>query len=649
MKRRKVLALLMSAVMTFTSVAPETALMVHAEDDVVIEEVSEEGETASEIGDDSSDEHDDVTTTEEAVYGNEAEEAAEDTASQNEAEDAGETETVSDNVAVSENAAEETDTVSENKAVSENEAEEIILSVLPYGLKGMPADYVMSEQERAIKDDAAAHDLAGGVAVFTEGIDYEPATVYFLADDEEYAETVADAYNAGLKSFDGYVATLDLSNSGMTVAEAVAIGADPAYNMPAVDADYIITVGTGYEGWTDDEINGYSFWGRKPEETGWEDIVGKMGNRDPRLNPSDKNYQWWHDVVGSYAAWGVMGYDFSASGIKVAVIDSGVNSSHEEFSGHLSIVNGADANGHGSNVAGIIGASANNGKGGAGVAPGIQLIGYNVSNTSGVIDSSKIASSIKAAADAGASIINMSLGGPGYNSNYVSAINYAYGKDVTMIAAAGNEAANTVSYPACYDHVISVAATQPDGTLTTFSNYGDEFVDIAAPGADMYSCNKGSAGSYVKMQGTSQAAPVVTGVCAVYMSICGKVKPDQMLRILKDGATKTSAKGDGAGIVNLSRMLKADTTGPKISFKDANGKDVVIEGGKTGSATVLADAQLTISSENFNANANSNEKTTIFFTINGKAPSFNGWGYTNPDTYISWDGKLAISEWSLGK
>ena len=603
MKRRKVLAMLMTAVMTFTSVAPQSAIMVQAEDSVVIESVSE-NEDAETVSDDAVVEEEETTVSADAVE------------------------------AGSEEAAEE----------NEAQAEE---SGLPAGIKGMPEGYVLSDQALSIKKNAAANDVAKMTAAAVEGKDYVKDKAFFLADDEEYAKTVAEAYNAELESYDGYVAVIDLSNSGLTVAEAVAVGADISNNMPVIEADYIVTVETGYENMTQEEIDEYRSYIYKNTENGWLDEVYKMAKPDPNLLPGSLNYQWWHDAVGSYGAWGVNGYDFSGSGIKVAVIDTGVNTAHEDFKGHIT-ADGNDLNGHGSNVAGIIGATANNGKGGSGIAPGVQILGYTCGvDEKGSLDSAKILSSIKKAADDGADIINMSLGGPFYSAAEVEAINYAYEKGVTIIAAAGNDSSNSVHYPACYDHVISVAATQPDGSLTTFSNFGDQLFDIAAPGADMMSCNAGAADSYVKMQGTSQATPVVAGACALYMSIAGHVSPDEMEQILKSSATKTSAKGDGAGIVNVAAMLKADTTGPKITVVDASGATVEVAGGTTGSATVFADAVLNLTAMNFNGHEASNEDTQIFFTVNGKAPAFEKSGMAKYGTYQCTDGKLNVNSYPI--
>ncbi|MBP5609028.1 MAG: hypothetical protein J6X66_12295, partial [Lachnospiraceae bacterium] len=254
MKRRKVLAMLMTAVMTFTSIAPQNALLVRAEDDVVIESVSDEDADAE----------------------------------------------TSDDAAVS-----------EDTAVLADEADAAEEKELPAGIKGMPESYVMSAEEKTIKANVASHNVAGEVKAAVAGVDYTSDEVLLLADDEEYAELVAEAYGAELESFDGYVAVLDLSKSGLSVADAVAIGADPSYDIPAVEANYLIKVETGYEGWTNEEIEGYSRWKYRNTEDGWIDEVGKMSNRDPYLNPDDINYQWFQEVIGSYGAWGVYGYDFS--------------------------------------------------------------------------------------------------------------------------------------------------------------------------------------------------------------------------------------------------------------------------------------------------------------------------------------------------
>jgi len=168
-----------------------------------------------------------------------------------------------------------------------------------------------------------------------------------------------------------------------------------------------------------------------------------------------------------------------------------------------------------------------------------------------------IAQAIRFAADHGAQVINMSLGGPMPVGAIGSAVKYAHGKGVTVIAAAGNDGRGKVSYPARYPGVVAVAATQFDGATTFYSNWGPE-VDIAAPGGNTRLDQNGdgkpdgvlqntivpgniSQNDYLWFMGTSMAAPHAAGVAALIVG-AGVTKPDAVEKILMETARKPAAK-----------------------------------------------------------------------------------------------------------
>ncbi|MCR4762800.1 MAG: S8 family serine peptidase, partial [Lachnospiraceae bacterium] len=488
----------------------------------------------------------------------------------------------------------------------EESAAPAVSTVLPEGVPGMPEGFTLSKEAMEWKEDAAAHHVTDELKEAVAGRDYAENQVFFLADSEEYAQTVAAAYGAVLLKYDQGVATLDLTDSGLTVEEAVAIGADPANGMPLVEPNYRL-----YEPDPDTAGEGIAVQAVRPEElvgsTSWEDWYYAMENPDPLLDPSNPNYQWWHDAIGDYGAWGMLdNLNLGSSDITVAVIDTGVLSTHEEFTGHTTqAVEGeyfkARTMGtHGSHVAGIIGASADNGKGGAGIAPGVQIMALCVVSDDGIMYDANILAAVNYAVSHGAKVINMSLGGPQYNTQEKAVLKSAYEKGVTIVVAAGNEAANNIAYPAGYtDYVIGVAALKQDGTLTQFSTYGP-VVDIAAPGADMLSCSDAGNSAYEKAQGTSQACPVVAGACALYMSVMGPVSPAKMREVIKKSAKKCSSAGAGAGILNVAGMFGGDTTAPKISTE--------------GDSIVITPA-------GFSGDAKENASTKILYTTDGKLPS----------------------------
>ena len=216
-------------------------------------------------------------------------------------------------------------------------------------------------------------------------------------------------------------------------------------------------------------------------------------------------------------------------------------------------------------MAGIIGAKAN-GSMGVGVAPDVTLYSGNVlPNGSGT--DADIMSAIRAAQSRQVDIINMSLGGIGYNGSFQTVVNGAYKQGIAIFAAAGNDGGVNYDYPACYDHVISVAATNASNGRAYFSNYGNK-VDLSAPGVDIWStANKGS--YYVRMSGTSMACPVAAGEAAVILSgdadirnKTGKTRVDALESLMKSNTVKTGS-GMGSGITMLPKALKLSTAAVK--------------------------------------------------------------------------------------
>ncbi len=172
----------------------------------------------------------------------------------------------------------------------------------------------------------------------------------------------------------------------------------------------------------------------------------------------------------------------------------------------------ADDYGHGTHVAGIIGAATNNNVGIAGVAWGARVLPVKVLNQYGDGWYSDIAAGIVYAVDNGANIINLSLGGTVDSPVLREPIEYAQAHGVLVIAATGNTG-GSVLYPAAYDSVLAVAATDQSDQRAAFSNFGPE-VDVAAPGVDIYSTWPWVTGYFTK-SGTSMAAPHVAGVAAL--------------------------------------------------------------------------------------------------------------------------------------
>ena len=238
--------------------------------------------------------------------------------------------------------------------------------------------------------------------------------------------------------------------------------------------------------------------------------------------------------VDALEAWGVT----KGGGTTVAILDTGVANVHDDIApqvvGYANFVtadtkedpkaNPEDKYGHGTHVAGIVAAKADNKIGVAGVCPECSILDVKVLNDSGSGSSSVIANGISWAADNGAKVINMSLGQRVSSRTLEAAVNYAWNKGVVIVAAAGNAGTQAKIYPGAYPNVIAVAATDNKDNKASFSTYG-KWVDVAAPGVNVYSTfpnhpfvlgtQNGRSQGYDVASGTSMASPIVAAVAAL--------------------------------------------------------------------------------------------------------------------------------------
>ncbi len=248
--------------------------------------------------------------------------------------------------------------------------------------------------------------------------------------------------------------------------------------------------------------------------------------------PNDARYaqQYGPAMMGFPAAWGSIGY--GSSSVTVALIDSGVLATHEDLAGprllqgHDYINNDSvpdDTCGHGTHTMGTVGATANNGVGVAGMAQVTLLPMKALAMSSGLFSSgcsgsyTAIAQAIMDAADQGAKVISMSIGG-GASSTLLNAVNYAYAHGAILVAAAGNDgSANSIDYPGAYPNVIAVGALDSTKNKASYSDMGPQ-IDIAAPGSAVISTYSSNVASYSSLSGTSMATPHVAGAIALAMS-----------------------------------------------------------------------------------------------------------------------------------
>ncbi len=251
----------------------------------------------------------------------------------------------------------------------------------------------------------------------------------------------------------------------------------------------------------------------------------------------------------------------------VAVVDSGVDLGHPDLAGRLvaghDFVDGdatpQDANGHGTEVAGIIGARGNNAAGVAGIDWAARIMPVRVLNAQGSGYDSDVIAGIEWAADHGAGIVNLSLGGTADDPLVRQAVQYARSKGALVVAASGNDGKAEAFYPAAYPEVVAVTATN-GSTPVYFSNTGS-YVDLAAPGWNITSTALGG-GYATGGAGTSFAAPIVSGVAALVHAAHPSWTWDQVVHQMEATAVDRGTPGRddivGYGVVDAGAAVGAD-------------------------------------------------------------------------------------------
>ena len=280
------------------------------------------------------------------------------------------------------------------------------------------------------------------------------------------------------------------------------------------------------------------------------------------LTPNDPYFANWQMGLKNTSAEEAWDITTGSSSVVIAVLDTGVFAGHEDLAGKVTAgynfvggnTNADDDHGHGTRVAGIIGAASNNGKGIAGVAWQNPIMPVKVMGSDGSGSHSGIANGIVYATNNGAKVINMSLGGASSSTTLKNAVDYAYSNGVVLVAAAGNS--NTsVFYPAAYTNVIAVAAVDNSDVRATYSNYGPE-ISVAAPGSVMSTLRTGS---YGMGSGTSFAAPFVAGLAGLIMGEDASLSPAQVQQHIEEGADDLGSPGwdpyYGHGRINMAESL----------------------------------------------------------------------------------------------
>lgn len=648
------------------------------------------------------------------------------TVSDNEDDVAEDVETVSDNEVI----VDEENTVSDNEEVTvsdneELEVEEVVFDNMgmtvsanateiseeveakenseAFGFSGMKLTETMLEQKAEIA--AIVASLEDAVA----GEDYVDGVMLFFANSEEEAKEIAAAYNTDNVFYQDGVGMIQLPYATVDV---LTLAADMSNNLPALYPNIIYTASElgAVELDVVDTDKSESVKQKATEKVSAEKETLEYRLEEQKkiskeaqesaievekenvLVESDKVHtealaplssiqyaddvdygkQWHHDVVGTETAWNL---GITGEGVKVAVIDSGIDSDHPDLKENIAAVestvyktnilgwpvdedgnlveyvedlvflSGEDENGHGTHVAGIIAADDNT-IGGVGVAPDAEIYSIRALNAKGSGSSLMIYLALQKALELNVDVVNMSLGSHVYDYTQASAIKKLIDNGIVVVAAAGNEGYylyDQKSYPAAYPSVISVAATYSVNgyqDLAWFSTFGD-WVTIAAPGGyaqgsvynfigydtnDIYSTYLN--GSYAFMAGTSQASPVTAGTVALVLqsrknemdNIKGKKKVDKVRNILLSTEKEEgyySEYGYVYGGLNTADAIisSIDLDAPTMT------PSTVIDGTKVKQPTIAAgdNEYITVSSTSSNA--------IIYVTSNGKNPSDSCWQY----------------------
>lgn len=281
------------------------------------------------------------------------------------------------------------------------------------------------------------------------------------------------------------------------------------------------------------------------------------------------------DDIKAERAWDIT----RGNGVKVAVIDSGIDLNHPDFAGKIIaqkiyITDTLDDQyGHGTHVAGAIAGTGNNGQGITGVCPECQLMIAKALNDQGIGPESGIAEAITWAVDNGAKVINISAGGDKLTQTIQAAIDYAHANGSIIVCSSGNNGDTIKTYPAALDSVVSVAATDNRDQLASFSTYGS-WVKVAAPGTNMMSTLPTHAFSlqrettpalsttYDFLSGTSMSAPIVSGTLALIWASPYGTSNTAVINRLYTTADKIAGTGLywAYGRINAAKAVGADAT-----------------------------------------------------------------------------------------
>lgn len=618
------------------------------------------GDTLGETG--TEDTGTDETTTEDTEAAETTEETgtgetAEETGTEGTAEETTEEETGTEE-ASEETAPEETET-GDQVITDDGEISEKALKDLGFHTMSLSPSMVVEKEE--------LYQVAATMSVMESGKDYVENEVVYLAQDEEEAKRIAECYGGTLEEYEYGVAVAHIQ---ATVTEAVRVAANVRVSLPAVYPNILYHINDGWETGTSTETETPEQTGELIDEADVEhEVIGEVESNGLDLPHDDEHLyatapndtyfdkQWHHDAIHTVEAWNAT----KGQGIIVAVIDSGIDYEHPDLKGnivgHISTItgdngDGRDDNGHGTHCAGIIAAIAGNGTGVSGIAPEAKIYSVKALNARGSGSTADIVQGVISAINRNdVDVISMSLGGIYWDSLFQKAIDTAVSQGIVVVAAAGNEAVDQKSYPAAYNNVISVAASDSYNDLVSFSNYG-KWVDIAAPGLNILSTvptdfqipSDGfeyEAAGYGYMSGTSMACPTVAGTVALMLGNNENLKNNNKKATVTK-LTKTlvdSAEPDGTydeWTNDFYPFLDAEAATYAVDDSQAAVPTIKFSSTPSNKNVVLAGKDQYFELETATPHAK------IYYTLNGKKPTpKTGYLYTGK-IYMPTSGKVKI-------
>lgn len=324
---------------------------------------------------------------------------------------------------------------------------------------------------------------------------------------------------------------------------------------------------------------------RRPDVTAV-DVAHRRWLAEEPADPRFAEQRTYLDAVHATTAWGRPAH--GAPGVRIAVVDSGVDVTHPDLAGKIAgtfnaVTRGSDVRdlvGHGTGVASVAAAATGNGLGISGAGYDSTVLAAKVADRTGRIFTDDLAAGIVWAVDSGADVINLSLGGPTSDPLERDAVGYAQQHGVLVVAAAGNEGTRAKQFPAALPGVLSVGATAANGSARApFSSFGS-WVDVGAPGRGVVIATPG--GGFEAADGTSFATPLVSGQVALLEAFRPGRTADELAAAVTGGAN-TAKLGFAGGLVdfNASLDLLPPTSTPSINAP-AGGSSV------SGVATVSA-------------------------------------------------------------